>query len=58
MIGVELHEENKPWINKLRAAGLLVVPTGTHVLRLLPPLIVTQAEADEALEIFSGVFKA
>ena len=58
MIGVELHEEHKPWIKKLSAAGLLVVPTGTHVLRLLPPLIVTKKEADEAISILGKVFSA
>ncbi len=58
MIGIELHEEHKPWIKKLSAAGLLLVPTGTHVLRLLPPLIITEKEADEALEIMNRAFGA
>ena len=56
MIGVELHEEHKPWIKKLSAAGLLVVPTGTHVLRLLPPLIIGKTDADEAISILRDVF--
>jgi acetylornithine/N-succinyldiaminopimelate aminotransferase len=37
------------------AAGLLVVPAGPRVVRLVPPLIVRAAEADEALEILGRV---
>jgi acetylornithine/N-succinyldiaminopimelate aminotransferase len=37
----------------LRAAGLLVVPAGTDVIRLLPPLNITDAEVDEALAILT-----
>jgi len=33
----------------LRTEDLLVVPAGENVLRLLPPLIVTEAEIDEAI---------
>jgi acetylornithine/N-succinyldiaminopimelate aminotransferase len=38
--------------------GLLVPPAGPHVIRLLPPLNVTDAEVDEALEILHGVLAA
>ena len=33
-------------------AGLLVVPAGPRVVRMVPPLIVSAAEVDEALAIF------
>lgn len=58
MIGIELHEEHKPWIKKISMAGMLVVPTGTHVLRLLPPLVIQQKEADEALQILKKAFSS
>ena len=32
------------------AAGLLAIPAGERVIRLLPPLNVTESEVDEALE--------
>lgn len=35
---------------RLIKAGLLVVPAGDHTIRLLPPLNVTAAECDEAVE--------
>jgi acetylornithine/N-succinyldiaminopimelate aminotransferase len=33
------------------AEGLLTVAAGMNVLRLAPPLIITEAEADEAVEL-------
>jgi acetylornithine aminotransferase/acetylornithine/N-succinyldiaminopimelate aminotransferase len=37
--------------------GLLVVPAGTHVFRLLPALNLTRAEADEGLETLGRLFE-
>lgn len=36
---------------ELMAAGMLVIPSGERTIRLLPPLNITKAEADEALAI-------
>ena len=38
------------------SAGLLVVPAGPRVVRMVPPLIVSAAEVDEALAIFAALF--
>jgi acetylornithine/N-succinyldiaminopimelate aminotransferase len=56
MVGFELAEGPEanvaiPCVKKLMAAGLLAIPAGDLVVRLLPPLNVTTAEVDEALEI-------
>lgn len=40
---------------RLLKAGLLVVPAGEQTIRLLPPLNVTAAECDEALQILRTV---
>jgi acetylornithine/N-succinyldiaminopimelate aminotransferase len=32
-------------------AGLLLVPAGPTVVRFVPPLLVTEAEIDEALQV-------
>jgi acetylornithine aminotransferase/acetylornithine/N-succinyldiaminopimelate aminotransferase len=40
------------FIGKLHEAGLLTVPAGTHTVRWLPPLNVTKADVDEAIEKF------
>lgn len=58
MSGIRLSEAPAPWIAKLRDAGLLCVAAGNNVVRLLPPLNVTQAELDEALKILCSVFSA
>jgi acetylornithine/N-succinyldiaminopimelate aminotransferase len=55
MVGFELTEGSEPnvaipFVKKLIAAGLLAIPAGERVVRLLPPLNVAAAEVDEALE--------
>jgi acetylornithine/N-succinyldiaminopimelate aminotransferase len=42
------------FVQQLQAAGLLVVPAGAQVLRLLPPLNLLPAEAEEALGILES----
>jgi len=42
-------------VDRLHEAGLLSVPSGTHTIRWLPPLNVTEAEIDEAVEILRTV---
>jgi len=41
--------------NLLQAAGLLVIPAGANVLRLLPALNLTRGEAEEGLKIIESV---
>ena len=55
---IELSAEAAPVIQGLSDSGLLVVPSGRHVIRFLPPLNVTDAECDEALGIFARVLPA
>ncbi len=57
MLGVELAQENKPVIAKMAERGLLGVPAGAKVIRFLPPLNVTRAEVDEAIEIMRKVLE-
>ena len=49
MIGVACTCDITPIIEQLEKEGLLVLQAGTNVLRLLPPLIVTNEEIDEAV---------
>ena len=53
MIGVELTVEARPVIPQLAAEGLIGIPAGTHVVRLLPPLNITRPEVDEAVTKFA-----
>jgi acetylornithine/N-succinyldiaminopimelate aminotransferase len=43
------------FVNKLHEAGMLTIPSGTHVVRILPPLNLRQAEAEEGLKIIESV---
>jgi acetylornithine/N-succinyldiaminopimelate aminotransferase len=42
-------------VTKLRAEGLLALTAGENVLRILPPLVVTDAEIDTGVEIMHKV---
>jgi len=48
-------ENTKPvavrFVQLLHTLGLLTIPAGTQVVRLLPPLNLRQSEAEEALQI-------
>jgi acetylornithine/succinyldiaminopimelate/putrescine aminotransferase len=55
MLGIELDREVKDVVAQCAAAGLLVVPAGTHTLRFVPPLTISNADADAALAIVEKV---
>ncbi|MFS0655943.1 acetylornithine transaminase [Bacillus sp. 179-C3.3 HS] len=50
MAGIECHQPVADSITALRQHGLLVLPAGPNVIRLLPPLNVTKTEVDQAVE--------
>ncbi len=50
MLGLRLHAPNGDFAVAARAQHLLVIPAGDNVVRLLPPLTISDAEIDEALE--------
>jgi len=51
MIGIELTKPCGALVNRAAEAGLLISVTADTVIRLLPPLIMTQSEADEMLAL-------
>lgn len=55
MWGVELAEPAAPIAAAALERGLLVATAGERVLRLLPPLVVTNADVDAALLVLSEV---
>jgi acetylornithine/LysW-gamma-L-lysine aminotransferase len=46
MIGIELKEKSTPYLQKLLEKGVLALPAGTTVIRLLPPLTISREELD------------
>ena len=57
MWGLELTQEGTPMVAACRERGLLVNCTQGNVLRLLPPLVITDQELDAALAILQDAFK-
>ena len=47
MIGIELKEKARPHIEALMARGVLALPAGPTVIRLLPPLVIEDEALDE-----------
>jgi acetylornithine/N-succinyldiaminopimelate aminotransferase len=60
MMGLKLRETvvNSDFIAALRERGLLAVGAGDNVVRLVPPLIITDKEAREAVAIAADVARA
>jgi len=50
MFGIELKEKSKSYILKLMEEGVLALPAGPTVIRLLPPLVITKDELDFVAE--------
>jgi acetylornithine aminotransferase/acetylornithine/N-succinyldiaminopimelate aminotransferase len=58
LVGVQLTSDPAPYVVALRERGLLVVPSGGNVIRLLPPLVATAADLARSVEIFRAVLAA
>jgi acetylornithine/N-succinyldiaminopimelate aminotransferase len=58
MIGLECVVPAGDLVAKLRAEGLLTVPAAENVVRLLPPLTISESEVDEAMAILERVIAA
>jgi acetylornithine aminotransferase/acetylornithine/N-succinyldiaminopimelate aminotransferase len=70
MLGVEVAEKEKipafansdknasiQFINRLHDAGVLTIPSGAQVVRVLPPLNLSRAQAEEGLAVIRRVVK-
>lgn len=60
LIGVDLHDAASALEveKRLLAAGLATSTAGKNVLRIVPPLVITQEETDKGLEILRSVLMA
>jgi acetylornithine aminotransferase/acetylornithine/N-succinyldiaminopimelate aminotransferase len=56
MIGVDLTIEGAPYVTEALRQGLLINCTHEHILRLLPPFILTAQQVKEGLKILASVF--
>ncbi len=51
ILGLQLTVDPAPIVTAARERGLLIITCGTNTLRLVPPLIITEEEIKEGLEI-------
>lgn len=58
MIGMELSKPCNVLTQRAAEAGLLISVTADNVVRLLPPLIMTEAQADEVVDLLAPLVKA
>jgi acetylornithine aminotransferase len=55
MIGIELHEPCSEIVQQAAENGLLLNVTAGSVIRLLPPLVMTEAQADQVIDIVASL---
>ncbi|HVV27427.1 MAG TPA: aspartate aminotransferase family protein [Rhizomicrobium sp.] len=53
MLGLKMKTPAGDFINAARTLGLVVLPAGDNVVRLLPPLTLSEAEAREGIELLN-----
>jgi acetylornithine/N-succinyldiaminopimelate aminotransferase len=53
MLGLKLKVPVADFVAKLRAHGMLAIPAGDNVMRLLPPLIIEEEHVREAMRLLS-----
>ena len=58
ILGMELKIDGAEIVKKCMEKGLLIITSGAgNVLRFVPPLIITEKDADQAISILKEVFK-
>ena len=55
MIGIELKEKAGPYVQALMEKGVIALLAGANVIRLLPPLVISKEEIDQALKALREV---
>src|SRR5690606_14561636 len=58
IIGLELRGRVTPVLQSLTHQGILALPAGKHVLRLLPPLILSEADISEIVNAIREALSA
>jgi acetylornithine/N-succinyldiaminopimelate aminotransferase len=58
MLGLKMKVPNSDFIAAAREAGIIVLPAGDNVVRLLPPLVLTEEEAREGVALLGKAASA
>ncbi|MGZ3600309.1 MAG: aspartate aminotransferase family protein [Ktedonobacterales bacterium] len=57
MLGIELCRHVQPYIERLAERGILALNAGPYVIRLLPPLVIEQAQIEQVAEAIEEVLR-
>ena len=57
MIGIEIKKKVAPYLRALTERGVLALPAGMTVIRLLPPLVIEKEQIDEAIMALKEVLE-
>jgi acetylornithine/LysW-gamma-L-lysine aminotransferase len=57
LIGVELKQKVTPYLMALMERGVLALPAGLNVLRLLPPLVIEKSDLDVVANAIEAVLQ-
>jgi acetylornithine/LysW-gamma-L-lysine aminotransferase len=57
MIGLELRGKVTPVLQQLMERGVWALPAGLNVLRLLPPLVIEQADLEQVVKVIGEVLE-
>ncbi len=57
MIGIEIKEKVQPFLQQLMDEGIIAMPAGKIVLRMLPPAVITYEQLDRVAEVINRILK-
>ena len=57
MIGIELKEKSRPFIEELLKRNIIALPAGTTVIRLLPPLVITKEQLNITAQVLNEILR-
>ncbi len=55
LIGIEIRQRVQPYLEALMARGVLALQAGSNVIRLLPPLVISEEQLMRALDVIEEV---
>jgi acetylornithine/LysW-gamma-L-lysine aminotransferase len=58
MVGLEIKRKVAPYLQAMAERGVLALPAGMTVIRLLPPLVITREELERVVEVIGEVLGA
>jgi acetylornithine/LysW-gamma-L-lysine aminotransferase len=58
IVGIDLRVKVTPILQKLQALGVLALPAGSTVLRLLPPLVIAEEDLDRVVNAIEAALEA